>query len=272
MNPVPPNDGLQPSLKETWRAFKRALLSPEPFNPFLWILRLLQSALSDSLWLLGCCKRNRRWKNIVVPFIPIFAVLLVIFCALSYPLSLRSVIRERWCCANATDTTNGYVTQAGNTTIDCTRSYCSWMMVHDFLVCYLPFMILYHFVNACFSSPGVVLGTDTPAQWTAQDGQGGCWGINTVLDFEAERKLIALYGVLETDDSLNKKNNTKASQKTSDGQGTAHWIYPSPYASYCAKCKVIRPPRSHHCSSSNRCVLQYDHFCVWLNNTVGLNN
>lgn len=33
-----------------------------------------------------------------------------------------------------------------------------------------------------------------------------------------------------------------------------------------------KPPRSHHCSISRRCVLKMDHYCVWVGNTVGLLN
>ena len=40
----------------------------------------------------------------------------------------------------------------------------------------------------------------------------------------------------------------------------------------CQRCKVHKPPRTHHCSSCNRCVLLYDHHCPWINNCVGLYN
>ncbi|KAI9012845.1 DHHC palmitoyltransferase-domain-containing protein [Gaertneriomyces semiglobifer] len=41
---------------------------------------------------------------------------------------------------------------------------------------------------------------------------------------------------------------------------------------WCKKCKVYKPPRSHHCSMCNRCVLKMDHHCPWLNNCVGHRN
>lgn len=37
----------------------------------------------------------------------------------------------------------------------------------------------------------------------------------------------------------------------------------------CPDCKVIKTPRSKHCSVCNVCVERYDHHCPWLNNCVG---
>lgn len=37
----------------------------------------------------------------------------------------------------------------------------------------------------------------------------------------------------------------------------------------CKKCHEIKPPRAHHCSICDTCVLKMDHHCPWINNCVG---
>ena len=41
---------------------------------------------------------------------------------------------------------------------------------------------------------------------------------------------------------------------------------------YCQKCKLIKPPRAHHCSICGRCVLKMDHHCPWVGGCVAFNN
>ncbi|ORX94705.1 zf-DHHC-domain-containing protein [Basidiobolus meristosporus CBS 931.73] len=41
---------------------------------------------------------------------------------------------------------------------------------------------------------------------------------------------------------------------------------------YCRTCNAFKPPRAHHCSSCERCVLKMDHHCPWVNSCVGHHN
>lgn len=40
----------------------------------------------------------------------------------------------------------------------------------------------------------------------------------------------------------------------------------------CGLCNAPKPPRTHHCSTCQRCFLKMDHHCVWLDNCVGFGN
>ncbi|XP_075241112.1 palmitoyltransferase ZDHHC21-like [Convolutriloba macropyga] len=41
---------------------------------------------------------------------------------------------------------------------------------------------------------------------------------------------------------------------------------------YCEKCDLNRPLRTHHCRVCGICVRQFDHHCWWINNCVGEDN
>lgn len=38
----------------------------------------------------------------------------------------------------------------------------------------------------------------------------------------------------------------------------------------CKTCKILKPPRSHHCSICGKCVMRMDHHCPWTGNCIGL--
>ena len=40
----------------------------------------------------------------------------------------------------------------------------------------------------------------------------------------------------------------------------------------CMVCACYKPPRTHHCSTCERCVLKYDHHCPWIANCIGWKN
>ncbi|KAI3519127.1 hypothetical protein L1887_08153 [Cichorium endivia] len=40
----------------------------------------------------------------------------------------------------------------------------------------------------------------------------------------------------------------------------------------CTYCNVVQPPRAKHCHDCDKCVLQFDHHCLWLGTCIGLKN
>jgi palmitoyltransferase ZDHHC13/17 len=46
----------------------------------------------------------------------------------------------------------------------------------------------------------------------------------------------------------------------------------APLPQLCVTCMKWRPVRSKHCRVLNQCVLRFDHYCVWINNSVGARN
>ena len=40
----------------------------------------------------------------------------------------------------------------------------------------------------------------------------------------------------------------------------------------CKKCNEVKPPRTHHCSICQTCVMRMDHHCPWTGNCIGLKN
>ena len=55
----------------------------------------------------------------------------------------------------------------------------------------------------------------------------------------------------------------QAEIKKSDDDPSSKSTHKSFNKTICYKCKIVRPPKAHHCSQCNRCVLEMDHHCPW---------
>ena len=255
-------ENLSPILADaqrTWQEFNRAIRSPAPFNAFYWVIKLASASLkylysTSKLEYLGI---HRLWR----PMIPSLTFLLIGLVGTSYFLTLRpKILQPRWCCHTKEEA------------IENECSDCAAIYLHDVIVVYLLLMISFNFFAASFASPGVALSSKyfegehaenesavlSDLKWSTFNGQGGCLGFGSRLDVARERQRTQLY--------LTRMALLR--QKVGNDQQQFPSVDPTP----CKKCNITRPARCHHCKACSRCVLEYDHHCVWLNNCIGYNN
>jgi len=225
-----------------WKAFRHAFLrSRDPFNPFVWIYRLTAAAgrdVGEKTGLARCA-----WRRIV----PGFAVALILLVAASYFGKFRhDIVRVRWC-----KDKNAAGNNDGDTTLTTTSATddCTWVFIHDGLNVYFTIMVLYHFLCTMYSSPGFLVAEDDKTMLEQRQHQG-----SSSIDIAVERERTRLFYGSSAIPNQDKK------------------YFPDPNSSFCKKCNSERPPRCHHCSVCDRCILQYDHHCLWLNNCIGYNN
>lgn len=103
-------------------------------------------------------------------------------------------------------------------------------------------MLLWSYFSAVLTDPGTV-----PLNWrpNVDEESGGSLVLNG-FDFGKGRLSLPQPGILEDSGNLTIR--------------------------YCRKCKQLKPPRCHHCSACERCILKMDHHCVWIANCVGALN
>lgn len=287
----------QANLFRTWADFNHAIRSVEPFDQWHWMRLLLVASVRCAYYqsrmelVVDTLRLDEVWR----PLVPAFGLSLIAFVEVVYFAKLRETfIVPTWCkpCAAALGTSKEQQLQqygaASCVLEDGITTRCAWDVAFSFIAVYFGTMISYHYINAVFSSPGVVLpGNDkSPADGDQRNGRmvqncmearGGCCFINTTINIASERRLVSMYPSASNDDNdedaciFIKDSNKGVGDDEDDSQDQSRY-FPSPFASHCTKCKLTRPARAHHCSTCNRCILQFDHHCPWTNNCIGFGN
>ena len=107
------------------------------------------------------------------------------------------------------------------------------------------FMLAWTFVSVSFTDPGTV-----PRRWP-WDPKAADPTPNMEGAFEKSSQPQQLTGA----------SRIRGLERKRDGR-----------TRFCKKCNVYKPDRAHHCKKLGRCVLEMDHWCPWIRNTVGYRN
>ena len=81
---------------------------------------------------------------------------------------------------------------------------------------------------------------------------------------------VTLFIKASTDDpGIITKSNLRFYMKSFRPDGL---LFPDDPTNICRTCTTVKPARSKHCSTCNRCIARFDHHCVWINQCVGIGN
>jgi hypothetical protein len=230
-----------------WSDFVEALHAPagQDFNSVYWLYRLSYALLDTII----PCRDDSRKKHInglttrLRPLIPSVGITLTLLCLSSYFTTFRDTA----------------VIKKGKSET-----------LHTSIVVWLGINILSHYFYCINKSPGIVISPklEMAANKNASGAKrndnvikiGGCCFMQS-LKINEEKKRSKFYNQHCT-------GNIRIEEST---ENTVIY-HPMPNDTFCHKCEINRPARSHHCRVCKVCVLEYDHHCPWINGCIGYNN
>ena len=66
-------------------------------------------------------------------------------------------------------------------------------------------------------------------------------------------------------ESSNRDSEDSSERLTEYRQLDSPALWAGNWTQLCVSCKIVRPLRAKHCSVTDRCVEQFDHYCPWVN-------
>ncbi|TPX69371.1 hypothetical protein CcCBS67573_g06876 [Chytriomyces confervae] len=117
-----------------------------------------------------------------------------------------------------------------------------------------PVLVLVNYYLACFTDPGSPSPNyEPPPQTTALL----IPIIDSTTDINSPSSSIHLTSSAYLQQQQDPFNESSTADRTTP---------------FCHKCNAFKPPRTHHCSKSKRCILRMDHFCFLAGTCIGYAN
>mmetsp|Transcript_2477 Transcript_2477/g.3568 ORF Transcript_2477/g.3568 Transcript_2477/m.3568 type:complete len:388 (+) Transcript_2477:72-1235(+) len=132
--------------------------------------------------------------------------------------------------------------------------------VHTTFAYFLAFNILFNYALCVFTNPG----NTNSKHYKRAVREGKEMGLIPSIDLEA-------MGSEKGKDKVPRPRGATQQMQSYSGPNIFDPVDPTEWR-VCGRSKVIKPPRSHFDAVSGKIVLNMDHFCPWMSNTIGYAN